>query len=170
MWVTLCTAVVHEAAPLRFCTGRGATPIRKCTGGTNTALAGRARRPALHPACMLHFTHFREGVTSAAAARGISMLVAAAAVRPAVNCRDTGLLSFWALQQQQGQHVVVCCGKQCTQPASQLDLAVTLLQPTQVEFTSLPLACSTRFSLAKQQQWIDRLGAASSTLRPQQTA
>lgn len=41
----------------------------------------------------------REGVTSAAAARGISMLDAAAAVRPAVNCMATGLLSFWALQE-----------------------------------------------------------------------
>lgn len=47
-------------------------------------------------------THCREGVTSAAAARGISMLVVVAAVRPAAICTETGLLSFWALQQQEG--------------------------------------------------------------------
>jgi hypothetical protein len=78
--------------------------------------------PATHPALanttqqeldVVQFTmpdtHFREGVTSAAAARGISMLVAAAAVRPAVNCRDTGLLSFWALRQQNSGTAQICC-------------------------------------------------------------
>lgn len=47
---------------------------------------------------LVHVTYLREGVTSAAAARGINMLLVAAAVRPAVSCRATGLCSFWALQ------------------------------------------------------------------------
>lgn len=72
-------------------------------------------------------THFREGVTSAAAARGISMLVAAAAVRPAVNCRETGLLSFWALQDTQ------------TPAAAAVGLWVT-----QSPFAEWPLAASSQ--------------------------
>jgi len=60
---------------------------------------------------------FREGVTSAAAARGKSMLEAAAAARPAVSWAATGLLSFWARAREKwvatavanGSHVADVC-------------------------------------------------------------